>query len=367
MSAMTILTTNEFKIHGNVNIRIEKLNIIKDSDQDLLKTSDSITYPTSTLVLDPYDTIYIDLESNNPEVEVGIVVLFVLSTDPLPVGYAIEPENQAEIKSLFSNINGQRIIFADQNRQVGIEYADVNMQGYKNVYATLISRKNDVVPNAEHIYMRNAGNIFNFRVFFQTQPSTNPLFMTFDRQKTPVNNLVIEYIIRLRKSLNPNVQQGVFVNPTLRFRELPTDPNELYTGAVDYTITKTESSSYIYITAKVEALNISDYFNRRFAHFQFEIDGTNSVYADYTDATYQLVATNQAATGQAKLTFEINANDIWVELEDLPVMSVTANEAKTNLIGEYSNHILPSGYGILRARLETETDPLRTEVVLLRV
>ena len=137
MSAMTVLTTNEFKIHGKANIRIEKLNIIRDSDQELLRTSNSITYPTSTLVLDPYDTIYIDLESDNPEVEVGIVVLFVLSTDPLPVGYAVEPENQSEIRSLFSNIGGASLLMPDMYREDSIEYANLDMMGYKDAYITI--------------------------------------------------------------------------------------------------------------------------------------------------------------------------------------------------------------------------------------
>ena len=367
MSAMTVLTTNEFKIHGKANIRIEKLNIIKDSDQELLKTSDSITYPTSTLVLDPYDTIYIDLESDNPEVEVGIAVLFVLSTDPLPVGYAIEPENQAEIRSLFSNVDGERILFKDESRDIGDQYATVNMQGYKNVYVTLISRANDLeIDNASN-RLKNATNVEHFKTFFRPNELPSQLSIRINRKPDPAPDFSLQFSLRFRTSLVGTLKPSALVNPQLYFTDDASNPI-LYDGAVDFDLSVTDEGYYTYLRFKINARDIPPESNERYAALTFNLDGSEAEDpASYSGFAYEITYTNQPETGQAHLTFEINANDIWVELDDFPSIFVNVNGTKTVLVGEYSGHILPSGNNILRARLEMRDAPLRTEVVLLRV
>ena len=367
LSSMVVIPNDLFKLYGNVSIRIEKNAIVKESDKDLLRSSELVTYPTSTLVINPYDKIYIDLESTDPSAKVGIAVLIVMSTEPLPLNYQVEPANPAQIKSLFSNVDGERIIFKDQSRDIGDEYALVNMQGYKNTYVTLISKANDLEIDNSSIRLKNAANVEQFKTFFRPNELPSQLSIRINRKPDPAPDFSLQFSLRFRTSLVGTLKPSALVNPKLYLSDVAAQPI-LYEGAVDFDLSVTDEGYYTYLRFKINARDIPPESNERYAALTFNLDGSEAEDpASYSGFAYEITYTNQPETGTAHITFEINANDIWVELDDFPSVFVNVNGTKTVLIGEYSGHILPSGSSILRARLETRSAPLRTEVVLLRV
>ena len=360
LSSMVVIPNDLFKLYGNVTIRIEKNAIVTESDKDLLRSSELVTYPTSTLVINPYDKIYIDLESTDPTAKVGIAVLIVMSTEPLPLNYQVEPANPAQIKALFSNVDGERVIFEDKSRDVGDEYALVNMQGYKNVYATLISRKNELTIDNSSFELKYPEV---YETFFKNAQN---LYIRINRQDDPAPDFSLQISLRFRTSLVGTLKPATLVTPTIRFGDGAQD-GQPYEGAV-FDLSVTDSGYYTYLRFKVDVKDIPENMNKKYATTVFDLDGTGAeIPNSYTSFGYEITYTNQPETGNAYLKFEINANDIWVELDDLPNIYVNANNTNTVLVGEYSGHILPSGANILRAKLETKNAPVRTEVVLLRV
>ena len=177
----------------------------------------------------------------------------------------------------------------------------------------------------------------------------------------------MQFSLRFRTSLIGTLKPAALVNPKLYFTDVAVQPI-LYEGAVDFDLSVTDEGYYTYLRFKVNARDIPPESNERYASITFNLDGTNAVDpTSYSGFAYEITYTNQPETGTAHVTFEINANDIWVELDDFPSVFVNVNGTKTVLVGEHSGHILPSGDNILRAKLDTRSAPLRTEVVLLRV
>ena len=347
MSAMTILPTNLFKLHGSLKIQIEKLNIIKDSDQELLRTSNSITYPTSTLVLDPYDTIYIDLESDNPDVEVGIVVLFVLSTDPLPVGYAVEPENQAEIKSLFSNVGGNSLLFPDMYRDGITEYADFNMLGYKDAYITL-KLVDDKRGNI------NLGRYGTAQEWFQ---SVEPNFYVSSQKGSADNK---SQYIYFRIVIRGRISDGIInISDISDSGMFSLGGGERFESDTNVTVEYHNSGTYRYATVTMVNKDPipNELLDSALLNFYFRLDGTNaSGYASSTIISESEIEGN-LDTGSATLGLEVNTgNETWdpIAADQTNTLAVSENnKMKTISIGIISGIILPSGNNLLRLVLTT--------------
>ena len=136
MSNLTLLTNANFAVHGSITISIADIPVIKESDAELVKESSTVLFPTNRIILAPREKIIITIKSNDAE-SVSAAVLFTLATEPLPVDYFVEAQNQAEIKALFSNVGGNSVLLPDEYREDSIEYADINMQGYTDAYITL--------------------------------------------------------------------------------------------------------------------------------------------------------------------------------------------------------------------------------------
>ena len=354
MSAMTVLTTNEFKIHGKANIRIEKLNIIRDSDQELLRTSNSITYPTSTLVLDPYDTIYIDLESDNPEVEVGIVVLFVLSTDPLPVGYAVEPENQSEIRSLFSNVGGASLLMPDIYREDSIEYANLDMMGYKDAYITI---KLMAAAARGHL---NLGVFDDPNAWFENY--TQAVIRTQIGEARNNSDRIYFYAQYTRSSGNAQISEITNARILIRKAGLP-----------DFETSCTVKIEFVGFTGMRITMVNDDPIpeNMRdapFAEFIFGQDNTNA--AGSITGTTETIATDNLVIGSAQLGLEVNTgNETWDPIAADQTNELNVNggsQMKTISLGIITGIILPSGNNLLRLVLTT-TGRARVQVTAIRV
>ena len=279
---------------------------------------------------------------------------------PLPADYFVEPQNQAEINELFSNAAGERILFEDKSRDVGEEYAIINMEGYKNVYATLISRKNDLTIDNSSFELQYPEQ---YKTFFKNMQN---LYIRINRQLDPAPDFSLQISLRFRTSLVGTLKPSTLVTPTIRFGDGAQD-GQTYEGAV-FDLSVSDEGTYTYLRFKVTVHDIPSNMNKQYATTVFNLDGTGAeIPASYSSFRYDITYTNQPETGTAHITFEINANDIWVELDDFPSVFVNVNGTKTVLVGEHSGHILPSGDNILRAKLETRSAPLKTEVVLLRV
>ena len=355
MSAMTVLTTNEFKIHGKANIRIEKLNIIRDSDQELLRTSNSITYPTSTLVLDPYDTIYIDLESDNPEVEVGIVVLFVLSTDPLPLGYAVEPENQSEIRSLFSNVGGASLLMPDIYRVDSTEYANLDMMGYKDAYITI------------KLMAAAARGSLNLGVFADPNEWFNnygQAVIVSHRGEAENNSDRIYFYASYRSPFDDREAISEITNARILIRKagLPNFESTCtvkveYKGNIDTDITMVNDEPI--------PENMRDAPN---VEFIFSLDDTNA--SGSITSTTETIATDNLETGSAALELEVNTgNETWdpIAADQTKELKVSgSSQMKTISLGIVTGIILPSGNNLLRLVLTT-TGRARVQVTAIRV
>ena len=361
MSAMTILPTNLFKLHGSLKIQIEKHQVIKDSDQELLRTSNSITYPTSTLVLDPYDTIYIDLESDSPDVEVGIVVLFVLSTDPLPVGYAVEPENQAEIQSLFSNIGGNPLLFPDMYRDEITEYADFNMLGYKDTYITL-----KIIDDKRGSF--NLGRYDTAQAWFE---SIEPTFFISSQKGNADNKSPYVY---LRVVIRGRISDGEIKISDISDSIVTSigGGGAQFQSPTNVTVEYHNSGSYRYATVTmVNANPIPDeLLNVILLNYSFRLDGTNaSGYASSTIIS-EARAEGNLDTGSATLGLEVNTgNETWepIAADQTNTLAVSENDKiKTISIGIISGIILPSGDNLLRLVLTT-TGRARTQITAIRV
>ena len=354
MSAMTVLTTNEFKIHGKANIRIEKLNIIRDSDQELLRTSNSITYPTSTLVLDPYDTIYIDLESDNPEVEVGIVVLFVLSTDPLPVGYAVEPENQSEIRSLFSNVGGASLLMPDIYREDSIEYANLDMMGYKDAYITIKLMAAAARGNLNLGIFADPNAWFenHFQVViesFRGEAENNSDRIYFHaRYRTTT-----DYTTRISEITNARIIIGKAGLPNFETSCTVTVENTYF--GVEITIVNNDPIPE----------NMRDAVK---VDFVFGLDDTNA--SGGIALTLEATVTDNLETGRAQLGLEVNTgNETWDPIaadQTNPLYVRDDRLMQTISLGIITGIILPSGNNLLRLVLTT-TGRARVQVTAIRV
>ena len=366
MSNLTLLTNANFSIHGSITISIGDIPVIKESDAELIKGSNTVIFPINNIILTPRAIMSITIKSSSGT-SVSAAVLFTLATEPLPADYFVEPQNQAEINELFSNAEGERILFEDKSRDMGEEYAIVNMEGYKNVYATLISRANDLEIDNVSNRLDNASNVEHFKTFFKSIEPPSTIFIRINRKPDPAPDFSLQFSLRFRTSLVGTLKPAALVNPKLYISEMANQPI-LYEGAVDYDLSVTDGGTYTYLRFKINARDIPPESNNMFASLTFSLDGTNAQEPNsYSSFAYEVTYTNQPETGTAHVTFEINANDIWVELDDFPSVFVNVNGTKTVLVGEHSGHILPSGDNILRAKLETRSAPLRTEVVLLRV
>ena len=364
MSNLTLLTNANFSIHGSITISIGDIPVIKESDAELIKGSNTVIFPINNIILTPRAIMSITIKSSSGT-SVSAAVLFTLATEPLPADYFVEPQNQAEINELFSNAEGERILFEDKSRDVGEEYAIVNMEGYKNVYATLISRKNDLSIDFVSNKLKNTANVETFKTFFKSVMTTENLGIRINRGENPASNFSLQFSLRFRTSLVGTLKPSTIINPTFNFN---TDGSSGLDYPAEIDLSVIDSGYYTYLRLKVNAKDIPPEHNLKFASLSFELDGTDAQEpASYSGFAYEITYTNQPETGTAHVTFEINANDIWVELDDFPSVFVNVNGTKTVLVGEHSGHILPSGDNILRAKLETRSAPLRTEVVLLRV
>ena len=354
MSAMTVLTTNEFKLHGKANIRIEKLNIIRDSDQELLRTSNSITYPTSTLVLDPYDTIYIDLESDNPEVEVGIVVLFVLSTDPLPVGYAVEPENQSEIRSLFSNVGGASLLMPDIYREDSIEYANLDMMGYKDAYIT-IKLMEAAERGSLHLGALGDPNEW-FKNYYQA-------VIVSQRGEAENNSDRIYFYARYGTTTDYTTRISEITNARILIRKA---------GLPDFETSCTVTLENLYREIRILMVNDDPIpENMRDApnvEFIFGLDDTNV--SGGINVTRETIATDNLETGRAALGLEVNTgNETWDPIaadQTNPLFVSDDRLMQTISLGIISGIILPSGNNLLRLVLTT-TGRAKVQVTAIRV
>lgn len=362
MSNLTLLTNPNFAVHGSITISIGDIPVIKESDAELIKGSNTVIFPINNIILTPRAIMSITIKSSSGT-SVSAAVLFTLATEPLPADYFVEPQNQAEINELFSNAEGERILFEDKSRDVGEEYAIINMEGYKNVYATLISRKNDLTIDNVSNRLRNTVNVETFKTFFK---NTSRLSIRINRGNNPAPDFSLQISLRFRTSLVGTLKPCTLVNPTIAIRD-DAAYSPAYEGAV-FDLSVTSSGYYTYLRFKVNVQDIPENLNQKYASISFDLDDTDAeIPASYSSFSYEITYTNQPETGTAHVTFEINANDIWVELDDFPYVFVNVNGTKTVLVGEHSGHILPSGDNILRAKLETRNAPLRTEVVLLRV
>ena len=359
MSNLTLLTNANFSIHGSITVSIGDIPVIKESDAELIKGSNTVIFPINNITLTPRAIMSITIKSNSGT-SVSAAVLFTLATEPLPADYFVEPQNQAEINELFSNAAGERIIFEDKSRDVGEEYAIINMEGYKNVYATLISRKNDLIIDNSSFELQYPQD---YKTFFKNMQN---LYIRINRRLDPAPDFSLQLSLRFRTSLVGTLKPSTLVTPTIRFGDGAQD-GQPYEGAV-FDLSVSDEGYYTYLRFKVTVHDIPSNMNKQYATTVFNLDGTGAeIPASYSSFRYDITYTNQPETGTAHVTFEINANDIWVELDDFPSVFVNVNDTKTVLVGEHSGHILPSGDNILRAKLETRSAPLRTEVVLLRV
>ena len=354
MSAMTVLTTNEFKIHGKANIRIEKLNIIRDSDQELLRTSNSITYPTSTLVLDPYDTIYIDLESDNPEVEVGIVVLFVLSTDPLPLGYAVEPENQSEIRSLFSNVGGASLLMPDMYRADSIEYANLDMMGYKDAYITI-----KLIETAARGNL-NLGIFADPNAWFENHFQV--VIESFRGEAENNSDRIYFYALYSGSAASPKISEITNARIIIGKAGLPNFETSC-TVTVEYV-----GFSGIRITMVNDDPIPENMRDAVKVDFVFGLDDTNAT--GNITTTHETIATDNLVIGSAQLELEVNTgNETWdpIAADQTKELKVSgSSQMKTISLGIITGIILPSGNNLLRLVLTT-TGRARTQITAIRV
>ena len=367
MSNLTLLTNANFSIHGSITISIGDIPVIKESDAELIKGSNTVIFPINNITLTPRAIMSITIKSSSGT-SVSAAVLFTLSTEPLPTDYFVEPQNQAEINELFSNAEGERILFEDKSRDMGEEYAIVNMEGYKNVYATLISRKNELSIASIDYLLSTKDLVESNNTFFTDHQVANKLNISIDRKDNPAPDFSLEFTLRFRTSVVGTLKPSTLAAARLYFTADGGASSNVYAGAQESNITVTDSGYYSYVKFTINVRDIPAESNLRHVRLLFELDGTDAeIPASYDRFDYQISYTNQPETGYAYLTFEINANDIWVELDDFPNVFVSVNGTKTVLVGEHSGHILPSGDNILRAKLETKNEQLRTEVVLLRV